>query len=67
LIDGHNPDDYARAVATLADDDSRRDELSRGAVAHAATFGWERTTAGLLDTYRAAIDDQRLAELVATT
>ncbi len=67
LIDSHNPDDYARAVATLADDDSRRDELSRGAVAHAATFGWERTTAGLLDTYRAAIDDQRLAELVATT
>jgi len=67
LIDGHDPDDYARAVAHLADDATRRDELSRGAVAHAATFGWERTTAGLLDTYRAAIDDQQTAHLAATT
>jgi hypothetical protein len=31
---------------------------------HAATFGWESTTVGLLDSYRAAIANYRNSETV---
>ena len=67
LIDGHDPRHYAQAIARLADNPQRLDELALGAVSHAASFGWEQTTAGLLDTYRAAIADQRATPLAATT
>ena len=58
LIDGHNPIDYARAIELLAHEPHRRQELARGAVMHAAAFGWESTTAGLLDTYSSALQQQ---------
>jgi D-inositol-3-phosphate glycosyltransferase len=66
LVEGHNPDDYARVMARLADDRIRLRELSHGAVAHASTFGWEHTTAGLLDTYRAAREHFTEIDLAAT-
>jgi D-inositol-3-phosphate glycosyltransferase len=59
LIEGHNPIDYARAMQLLATQPQRREELARGAVMHAAVFGWESTTTGLLDTYSAALQQQR--------
>lgn len=67
LIEGHDPRAYAAAVERFADDSELSARLSRGAVMHAAAFGWEGTTLGLLDTYRAALADQRSGRLAATT
>lgn len=67
LIEGHDPADYSRAIERLADNVEERSELARGAVAHAATFGWERTTAGLLDTYRSAMAEQSGERMAAST
>jgi D-inositol-3-phosphate glycosyltransferase len=48
LVDGHGSTAWAHALdAALA----RRDELRRGAVAHARRFSWDRTADALLDTY----------------
>ena len=51
LVAGHDPDDYAAVLAALADDPHRRAVLGRGAVEHAARFGWGATAAGVLDVY----------------
>ena len=51
LVDGHAVADYARVLADLAHDPARRQELARGAVAHAAGFGWERTADRMLEVY----------------
>ena len=67
LIDGHDPRAYAAAIERFADDPTLLGELRRGSVMHAAAFGWESTTVGLLDTYRAAMTDQRSDRLAATT
>ena len=53
-------------MAQLADNRIRLRELSHGAVAHASTFGWQHTTAGLLDTYRAAREHFTWIDLAAT-
>ena len=51
LVPGHGSGEWADALrAALA----RRDELGRGAVAHAHRFSWDRTTDALLDTYAGA-------------
>lgn len=67
LIDGHDPRAYSAAIERLADDPALLAEFGRGAVMHAAAFGWEATTVGLLNTYRAAMADQRSQRLAATT
>lgn len=67
LIEGHDPRAYARAVERFADEPRLRAELGRGAVMHAASFGWENTTVGLLDTYRAAMADQDNARFAVST
>jgi D-inositol-3-phosphate glycosyltransferase len=51
LVAGHDPDDYARVLADLLGNDLLRRSLARGAVAHAAKFGWGATAAGMLDVY----------------
>jgi D-inositol-3-phosphate glycosyltransferase len=53
LIDGHDPVDYARAVRQIVRDSSRRDVLSKGAVAYAGRFGWSATVDRVLDVYSA--------------
>lgn len=62
VVPGHNPKDYARAVAEL--DQQRWRELSAGARMHAHAFGWENTTAGLLETYALALREQQPLALV---
>ncbi|GAC1325288.1 MAG: D-inositol-3-phosphate glycosyltransferase [Mycobacteriales bacterium] len=57
LVEGHDPDDYARALQRLVAEPELRAALSRGAVEHAGQFGWSVTAAGVLATYRAALDD----------
>jgi D-inositol-3-phosphate glycosyltransferase len=53
LIEGHEPADYARAVRRLVRDEPFHAALSRGAVAHAARFGWSATVDRVLDVYSA--------------
>ena len=55
LVDGHDPETYAEVLAALGADGDRRAALSRGALLHAARFGWDRTAAGMLDVYADAL------------
>ena len=59
LVDGHDPDDWARALGGLLAAPQRRAVLSRGAVAHASEFSWSRTAAGLLAVYGGAVTEHR--------
>jgi D-inositol-3-phosphate glycosyltransferase len=66
LVDGHDPADWARVLGRLLSEPRRRAELSRGAVAHARDFSWDRTASGLLAVYRDAVathQEERLASL----
>ncbi|WP_114905730.1 D-inositol-3-phosphate glycosyltransferase [Ornithinimicrobium murale] len=61
LLDGHEPDRWADAIADLLDDDDRRAALAAAGVRHAASFGWDRTVDLLDEVYRQARrDHQRL-------
>jgi len=59
LVDGHRAPDYADAITKVLGD---RAALSRGAVAHASRFSWDRTTGLLLDAYVDAMDSPVFAE-----
>jgi D-inositol-3-phosphate glycosyltransferase len=56
LVDGHDPAAYARVLRGVLASPRLRDRLARGAVAHAAGFGWERTVDELLDTYAETLE-----------
>ncbi len=49
------PGDFARAIARITGQPALRDEFSSGAHMHAAAFGWAATTAGLMNSYSAAL------------
>jgi D-inositol-3-phosphate glycosyltransferase len=51
LVESHDPDEYAGVLADLAVNPRRRAALERGAVEHAARFGWASTAAGMLRVY----------------
>lgn len=54
LVDGHNPQDWARVIGeTLADTDKMA-ALAARAPEHAAEFGWDRSVDDLLAVYRLA-------------
>ncbi|MDG4822583.1 D-inositol-3-phosphate glycosyltransferase [Asanoa sp. WMMD1127] len=59
LVDGHDPDDWARALGGLLTAPRRRTQLSAGAVAHASEFSWSRTASGLLAVYGGAVTEHR--------
>jgi D-inositol-3-phosphate glycosyltransferase len=59
LVHGHDPDQWARAIAGLLDADA--DALRRAAITHAAGFSWDHTVTGLLDSYSRAISDYAAA------
>jgi D-inositol-3-phosphate glycosyltransferase len=61
LVDGHDPDDYARVLRRLVDEPALREALGRGAVANAATFGWSATAARLVDVYGQALTQSRVS------
>lgn len=61
LIDGHNPIAYAHVMNQLLMNPLAREELSKGARMHAAAFGWENTTAGLIDSYDRALSNSRIS------
>ena len=68
LVNGHDPRDFAGAIARVIDQPTLRQELSQGARMHAASFGWAATTAGLLSSYSAALGNARqLGQLTAVS
>ena len=46
LVEGHNPADFASAIARITSQPRLRATLAAGAHMHAAAFGWAATTAG---------------------
>ncbi|HEV8025211.1 MAG TPA: D-inositol-3-phosphate glycosyltransferase [Candidatus Nanopelagicales bacterium] len=66
LVDGHDPRDFARAIERITTETGLRAELAIKAASHAQGFGWESTTAGLLQTYQAALHGNA-ANTIAST
>ena len=59
LVDGHDPDDWARVLCGLLGAPRLRRKLSAAAVAHAREFSWSHTASGLLAAYRDAFSEQQ--------
>ncbi|MDT5034077.1 MAG: D-inositol-3-phosphate glycosyltransferase [Actinoplanes sp.] len=59
LVDGHDPQDWARVLARLLHAPTRRLQLSVGAVRHASNFSWDRTAEGLIRVYREGVTEHR--------
>src|SRR5690606_29080892 len=55
LVDGHDPDDWARVLNRLTERPAVLGEFSANAVRHAAGFGWSATAARLVDVYAGAL------------
>lgn len=55
LVEGHDPSDWARAVAAIVGDPERRDHLSRTGIDHARDFSWDHTARLLLAAYERAL------------
>ena len=55
LVTGHDPEDYAAALARVIGDPARRQWMSTAAVHHARRFGWERTAEATLRVYEQAV------------
>lgn len=54
LVAGHSPQAWADALAELLDDDARRIEMGKKAVAHAQKFSWSASAERLLGVYERA-------------
>jgi D-inositol-3-phosphate glycosyltransferase len=59
LVDGHDPDDWARVLGGLLAAPEQRAELARGAAEHARSFSWARTASGLLAVYGETVSRHR--------
>lgn len=55
LVDGHDPARWADAIEALYDDPHTREDMGRAAAVHAEAFGWHRTAAIALESYREAV------------
>ncbi|MFG2089179.1 MULTISPECIES: D-inositol-3-phosphate glycosyltransferase [unclassified Spirillospora] len=55
LIRGHDPADYAAVLRRLHAEPGLHARLSRGAVRHGHSFGWDATVDNLLDVYSGAV------------
>jgi D-inositol-3-phosphate glycosyltransferase len=67
LVDGHDPTDYAAALARLLDEPHLRARLAGGAVEHAAAFGWASTARGVLAAYSSALEESARDEFGSAT
>ena len=59
LVAGHDPCAYARVLRDLRDEPRRRDVLGRGALEHAAQFGWQQTAEATFQVYTDALLEVR--------
>jgi D-inositol-3-phosphate glycosyltransferase len=55
LVDGHDPRDWADALAGVVLDRGLRARMAAAAPVQASKFSWERTVDGLLDSYARAL------------
>ncbi len=55
LVDGHDPADWATALARVALDPALAARMGEAAARHAARFSWEVTVDGLIDSYTRAV------------
>jgi D-inositol-3-phosphate glycosyltransferase len=55
LVAGHDPGDYARAIELLLGDRRHSRRMSKAAVQHARSFGWQRTAEETLRVYEQAV------------
>ncbi|MET8336719.1 D-inositol-3-phosphate glycosyltransferase [Streptosporangium canum] len=55
LVEGHDPQDWARVLSRFVNQPVWRDALSEGAVTQAAAFGWSATAARLAEVYAGAM------------
>ncbi|MFD8531289.1 D-inositol-3-phosphate glycosyltransferase [Streptosporangium canum] len=55
LVEGHDPQDWARVLSRFVNRPAWRDALSEGAVTQAAAFGWSATAARLAEVYAGAM------------
>jgi D-inositol-3-phosphate glycosyltransferase len=55
LVDGHDPESWAKVLGHLLDSPGALAELAAAARGHAQRFSWQRTTDGLVGAYREAI------------
>jgi len=65
LVPGHDPHDYAAAIAGLIVRPELRAALARGAVRHASGFGWDVTVDRVLEVYADAMAASSLTATVA--
>ena len=56
LVNGHEPEDYARVFERIIDAPTLRAALSVGAIAQAADFSWDRTADETVQVYARALD-----------
>ncbi|CAN5297413.1 D-inositol-3-phosphate glycosyltransferase [soil metagenome] len=59
LVDGHDPEEWSRALARVVLDPALRDSLAAGALRQAAEFSWDVTAERTLEAYLAARDLMR--------
>jgi D-inositol-3-phosphate glycosyltransferase len=59
LVDGHDPELWAKVIADLLRTPSARLTLARRARSHAARFSWDRTADALLASYQDAVQANR--------
>jgi D-inositol-3-phosphate glycosyltransferase len=57
LVDGHDPEVWARVLANLTGSPRKLAELSRGALEHASGFGWPTTAERLVGVYTGAMNE----------
>ena len=55
LVDGHNAQNWAKQIISVVTDEKLRVKLAKGAISHAAHFGWEDTTDKLILVYNEAL------------
>ncbi|MCT9934791.1 D-inositol-3-phosphate glycosyltransferase [Planotetraspora sp. A-T 1434] len=67
LVEGHCPDDWAKALGRLVDRPAWLDYLSANAVRHATAFGWSATAARLVDVYADAMAQQQRTPLAVNS
>ncbi len=61
LVDGHDPEQWAKVLGDLLRTPSALAHLAAGARPHAEQFSWQRTVDGLLVAYQEAVDELRAA------
>ncbi|MFF9132930.1 glycosyltransferase [Streptomyces sp. NPDC014806] len=59
LVPGHDPADYARALARFADDPALSVRMGAAAARHARSFGWDATAVATAHVYAEALRERR--------